>query len=140
MDIKSKQERSINMSHIKSKNTSLELKVRKKLFADGFRYKINVKNLPGSPDIVLPKYRTVIFVNGCFWHYHKCKLSSIPKSNSEFWRKKLIINVENDKNNYAKLRGLGWHVIIIWECEIKDNFNALISNVENEMLSIYYSE
>lgn len=140
MDIKSKQKRSINMSHIKSKNTSLELKVRKKLFADGFRYRVNVKSLPGTPDIVLPKYRTVIFVNGCFWHYHQCKLSTVPKSHTEFWQKKLNTNVENDKKNYAKLRSLGWHIIILWECELKENFDALISSVEDEINNIYYSE
>lgn len=111
------------MSHIKSENTSIELKVRKYLFDKGFRYRINLKTLPGKPDIVLRKYKTVIFVNGCFWHQHSnCKYAKIPKSNSLFWEKKFMKNIQNDEKNKENLKKLGWKVLVIWECEIKNNF------------------
>ena len=139
MDKLTKEQRSINMSHIRGKNTSLEIVVRKRLFADGFRYRINVSNLPGKPDIVLPKYNTVIFVNGCFWHRHSCKRATIPKTNTDYWIKKFENNVKNDEKNYALLRNLGWHVIVVWECEIKSDFDKLISSVEGE-LKFYQSE
>ena len=139
MDKLTKEQRSINMSHIRGKNTSLEIAVRKRLFADGFRYRINVSNLPGKPDIVLPKYNTVIFVNGCFWHRHSCKRATIPKTNTDYWIKKFENNVKNDEKNYALLRNLGWHVIVVWECEIKSDFDKLISSVEGE-LKFYQSE
>lgn len=133
MDNLSKKDRSLNMSHIKSKNTSLEILVRKKLFADGFRYKINDSSLPGKPDIVLPKYHTVIFVNGCFWHRHNCKLATIPKTNTEYWINKFKKNEENDEKNYRLLRNYGWHVIVVWECEIKEDIDKLISTIEEEL-------
>ena len=133
MDNLSQKDRSLNMSHIKSKNTSLEILVRKKLFADGFRYKINDSSLPGKPDIVLPKYHTVIFVNGCFWHRHNCKLATIPKTNTEYWINKFKKNEENDEKNYRLLRNYGWHVIVVWECEIKEDIDKLISTIEEEL-------
>lgn len=133
MDKLTKEQRSINMSHIRGKNTSLEIAVRKRLFADGFRYRINVSNLPGKPDIVLPKYRTVIFVNGCFWHRHNCKRATTPKTNTDYWMNKFEKNVQNDEKNYALLRNLGWHVIVVWECEIKADFDKLISSIEDEL-------
>lgn len=139
MDTLTHKQRSKNMSHIKSKNASLEIDVRKRLFADGFRYKINVSNLPEKSDIVLPKYRTVIFVNGCFWHRHNCKRATTPKTNTDYWIKKFEKNVKNDDKNYALLRNLGRHVIVVWECEIKSNFDKLISSVEGELKS-YQSE
>lgn len=112
--------RSYNMSQIKSKNTKPEIKVRKYLFSHGFRYRIDDKRYPGRPDIVLPKYKTCIFINGCFWHVHEsCKYFIWPKSNKEFWHKKLMENVKRDKGNYQALRDLGWKVIIIWECELR---------------------
>ncbi len=108
------------MSRIPSTNTKPEETVRKYLFSQGFRYRKNVSKLPGKPDIVLQKYKTVVFVNGCFWHAHKgCKWFVPPKSNIEFWQKKFDYNVERDERNYQKLRDLGWRVIIIWECEIR---------------------
>lgn len=108
------------MSHIPSKNTKPEETVRKYLFAQGFRYRKNVSKLPGKPDIVLPKHKTVIFVNGCFWHAHEgCKWFVPPKSNSEFWQKKFAYNIERDSKNYQKLQELGWKVLIVWECEIR---------------------
>lgn len=112
--------RSENMARVKSKNTKPEIFLRKLLWHKGFRYRVNYKNLPGGPDIYLPKYKTVIFVNGCFWHMHEnCKYSSIPKSNYEFWKNKLEGNVERDKKNYAQLESMGIKVIVVWGCEIK---------------------
>ena len=137
MDTMAKEQRHQNMSHIKSKNTSLEMLVRKRLFHDGFRYRINVSNLPGKPDIVLPKYHTVIFVNGCFWHRHNCKLATMPKTHTDFWQRKFEQNVKNDLANHKKLRNMGWHVIILWECEIKEDFEQLIKMTENEMKQYY---
>lgn len=112
--------RSENMARVKSKNTEPEIFLRKLLWHKGVRYSVNYKNLSGSPDIYLPKYNTVIFVNGCFWHMHEnCKYSSIPKSNYEFWKNKLEGNVERDKKNYAQLENMGIKVIVVWGCEIK---------------------
>ena len=118
-DNHSKAVRSMNMSHIRSKNTKPEEKVRKYLFSKGFRYRKNVRNLPGCPDIVLPKYRTVIFVNGCFWHKHDCPRFVWPSSNQDYWIPKITRNVERDQKNHEMLRELGWHVIVIWECQLK---------------------
>lgn len=137
MDTMTKEQRHRNMSHIKSKNTSLEILVRKRLFRDGFRYRINVSNLPGKPDIVLPKYHTVIFVNGCFWHRHNCKLATMPKTHTDFWKRKFEKNVKNDLANHKKLRNLGWHVIILWECEIKEDFEQLMKITESEIKQYY---
>lgn len=125
MDVHDKETRSFNMSRIKGKDTKPEEIVRKYLFSQGFRYKKNDKRLPGKPDIVLPKYRTVIFVNGCFWHKHEgCKYFVWPKNNSEFWREKIKGNVERDKRKNAELIEKGWRVIIIWECELKPKNRA----------------
>lgn len=137
MDTMTKEQRHRNISHIKSKNTSLEILVRKRLFRDGFRYRINVSALPGKPDIVLPKYHTVIFINGCFWHRHNCKLATMPKTHAAFWKRKFEQNIKNDLANHKKLRNLGWHVIILWECEIKEDFEQLIKVTESEMKQYY---
>lgn len=119
-DIKSKEARSYNMSRIKGKNTNPEETIRKYLFSQGFRYRKNDKRLPGSPDIVLPKYKTVIFVNGCFWHGHTgCKYFVWPKSNADFWKKKIGSNVARDAKNCRQLKECGWKVLIVWECELK---------------------
>ncbi|HHW94484.1 MAG TPA: DNA mismatch endonuclease Vsr [Mogibacterium sp.] len=113
--------RSENMSRVKSKNTKPEVYLRKLLWHEGFRYRINYKDLPGSPDIYIPKYKTAIFVNGCFWHMHEgCNLSTIPKTNYDFWKEKLERNVVRDKNNYRELEYMGIKVIVVWGCEIKD--------------------
>lgn len=111
--------RSYNMSRIRSKNTKPEETVRKYLFSQGFRYRKNVRALPGCPDVVLPKYSTVIFVNGCFWHKHDCGRFKWPTSNEEYWTTKIIRNVERDTENQKKLQEMGWKVIVIWECELK---------------------
>lgn len=140
MDTVSKAQRHLNMSHIKGKNTSPELKVRKRLYHDGYRYRINVPNLPEKPDIVLSKYNTVIFINGCFWHRHNCKLATTPKTRTEYWNKKFERNIQNDLINHEKLRNLGWHVIVLWECEIKESFEPLIESVENELNQYYLND
>ncbi len=120
MDKLSKEARSANMSKIRGSNTKLEEIVRKYLFSRGLRFRKNDKRYPGKPDIVLPKYKVVIFVNGCFWHCHKgCKDFSIPKSNTDFWQAKLAGNMNRDETNHAKLKDIGWHVILVWECELK---------------------
>ena len=112
--------RSQNMARVKSKNTKPEVFLRKLLWHKGFRYRLNYKELPGSPDLYIPKYRVAIFVNGCFWHMHEnCKYSSIPKNNHEFWKNKLEGNVKRDKQNYIKLENIGIKVIVVWGCEIK---------------------
>lgn len=118
-DNHSKETRSMNMSHIRSKNSKPEELVRKYLFSKGFRYRKNVKELPGKPDIVLPKYKTVIFVNGCFWHMHNCPRFVWPSSNQEYWIPKIQKNAERDKANIQQLQNHGWQVITIWECQLK---------------------
>ncbi len=131
MDNHSIEQRHYNMSRINSKNTKPEEIVRKFLFANGFRYRKNDKRYPGHPDIVLPKYKTVIFVNGCFWHMHDCKEFVLPKSNLEYWLPKLERNKQRDKENVEKLQSFGWNVIVVWECKLKDkNFlHTLIEKI-----------
>lgn len=120
MDVHSKETRSYNMSRIGSKNTKPEMLVRKILFAEGFRYRLHDKKLPGKPDIVLPKYKTVIFIHGCFWHGHSnCKYFVIPKTRVEWWINKIARNSENDRKHENALRAAGWNIITIWECELK---------------------
>ena len=121
VDNHSKEIRSRNMSRIRSANTKPEEMVRKYLFSKGFRYRNNVRNLPGCPDIVLPKYKTVIFVNGCFWHKHDCRRFVWPSSNADYWKAKINRNVERDLINTASLISLGWKVIVVWECEFKSS-------------------
>ena len=119
-DTLSQTQRSYNMSHIRGKNTKPEILVRKGLHARGFRFRIHNKSLPGSPDIVLPKYGVVIMVNGCFWHGHKgCQYATKPKSNVEFWELKIQRNRRRDEVTNAHLEALGWHVITVWECELR---------------------
>jgi len=119
-DIYSKNKRSRIMSKISGKETKYEILVRKLLFEKGFRYRKNDKRLPGRPDIVLPKYKTIIFIHGCFWHGHHCKAAKLPETNKEFWENKINSNIERDKNNQLVLRKLGWKIIIIWQCELKN--------------------
>ena len=121
MDIKSKEKRSFNMSCIKSKNTTPERDVRSFLHKNGFRFRLHVKDLPGKPDIVLPKYKTIVEIRGCYWHRHDCKKgASFPASNIEFWQNKFKKNIERDICTEQKLKAVGWNIIIIWECEIKN--------------------
>jgi len=109
------------MSKVSGKETKPEIIVRKFLFAQGFRYRKNDKRLPGKPDIVLPKYKTMIFVHGCFWHGHQnCKKSALPQTNYEFWKNKIQGNTERDKSNQKQLKKLGWKIIVVWQCRIKN--------------------
>lgn len=120
MDTHTKQQRSYNMSQIKGSNTKPEIILRKRLFAEGYRYRINDRKLPGKPDIVLKKYHTVIFVNGCFWHGHQdCKYFVVPKTRTEFWMNKINGNKERDQQKTALLNKEGWNVITVWECELR---------------------
>jgi DNA mismatch endonuclease (patch repair protein) len=137
MDIWDKKKRSKVMSKIRSKNTKPEMAVRKALFAKGYRYRINYKKLPGKPDIAFPKYKTAIFVHGCFWHGHKdCKDSHIPKTNTDFWTKKINRNKERDRNNTIQILSMGWKVLTIWDCEIqqKGNIESLIQKIADLLL------
>lgn len=119
-DIYDKEKRSEIMSHIRGKNTKPEVALRKALFSQGFRYRINDKRLPGKPDIVLPKYKTAIFIHGCFWHGHEgCIYAYTPKTNTEFWVQKVQGNKERDTRIQTLLETQGWNVIVVWECEIK---------------------
>ena len=116
----SPEERHLCMSKVKGKNTKIEILVRKHLFALGYRYRLYVKELPGHPDIVLPKYKSVIFINGCFWHGHQeCKKASIPETNRSYWKAKIESNIQRDTFNAQVLRDMGWNVITIWECQLK---------------------
>lgn len=124
------------MSGIRGKNTAPEILIRKSLFSRGYRYRLNLRNLPGSPDIVLPKYHAVIFVHGCFWHGHRCPFFRIPATRSEFWNKKIEDNRKRDHNSEMELLNSGWRVCTIWECAIKgktrlSRLPELIDTVEN---------
>lgn len=119
-DRHSPSQRSYNMSKIRGKDTKPEILLRKRLFQLGFRYRINDKKLPGKPDIVMRKYRTIIFVNGCFWHGHEgCRYFVVPKTRTAFWMEKILGNIQRDATNEEKLVELGWKVITVWECELK---------------------
>ncbi|MBI2722480.1 MAG: DNA mismatch endonuclease Vsr [Bacteroidetes bacterium] len=134
-DIFNKEKRSEIMSKISGTETKPEIAVRKFLFAEGFRYRKNVKLLPGKPDIVLSKYKTVIFVHGCFWHNHNCNAAKLPETRKEFWKEKITGNVSRDKRNYEKLKDMGWQVITVWQCELKNrieqkkNFTLLAKKI-----------
>lgn len=130
----SKEQRSINMKAIKGKDTKQEVLVRKYLFSKGKRFRKSDRKLPGTPDVVLPKYKTVIFINGCFWHRHEnCKLAYIPKSNVEFWNKKFKKNIRNDLTNKEKLKRLDFRIIEIWECELKNNQERVLEELNKKL-------
>ena len=136
MDVHDSQTRNYNMSQIRSKNTKPEINVRKYLFKKGFRYRLNVKTLPGKPDIVLKKYKTVIFVNGCFWHGHTgCNYFVIPKTRTEWWLKKINNTKIRDRDSINKLEELGWDVITVWECEIKKNSTEILESIKNQIIN-----
>lgn len=121
MDRHTQEQRHRNMSAVGCKDTKPEILVRKWLHAAGYRFRLHVKDLPGKPDIVLPKYRTVIFVNGCFWHQHQgCPHAKMPTTNVQFWKEKLGKNIERDEMQYLELKALGWNVQVIWGCEVKE--------------------
>lgn len=133
----SPEQRHRNMAAVHSASTKPELKLRLALWRMGFRYRVNDRELPGKPDIVLPKYRTVIFVHGCFWHGHDgCKNYTIPKTNTEFWTAKIARNIERDQETWRQLEAKGWSVIIAWECELKKAvLDATINRVKVEILN-----
>lgn len=132
MDTLSKQKRSLNMAKIPSKNTRIELKIRKLIYSMGYRYRLNDKELPGKPDLVFRTRKKVIFVHGCFWHRHKnCKLSTKPKSNSSFWESKFEKNIQRDKQVCDQLIKLGWQCLIIWECMINKNSKKMTKYISN---------
>ena len=127
------EQRSRNMSAIKSKNTKPEIKVRKILHSMGYRFRLHSKDLPGAPDIVLPKYKTVIFVHGCFWHRHEnCKYASTPKTRKEFWNKKFTENKKRDLEIQEKIKILDWRSVVIWECETKN-----IENLRDKIIDVF---
>lgn len=130
-DVLTPQQRHRCMSHIRSKATKPEMLVRKWLWAHGYRYRLNVKSVPGKPDIVMRKYRTAIFVNGCFWHGHEgCKLFVMPKTNTEFWQNKIEYNRQRDKRNYDILIQNGWQVVTLWACSLtKDKLENTMQQV-----------
>lgn len=138
MDVHSRETRHYNMSQIKSKDTKPEKLVRSFLFAEGFRFRKNDRRLPGTPDIVLPKYHTVIFVNGCFWHGHEgCRYFVIPSTNTEFWMNKINTNKKRDEDKIQKLKSTGWKVIVIWECQLRpdkreNTLNQLPDTIRHE--------
>ena len=123
------------MSHVRSKNTTPEKAVRNELWRRGYRYRLNDRRLPGTPDLVLPKYRAVIFINGCFWHGHKgCSKYVVPKSNVDFWKAKVAKNIERDLQNAQRLDILAWTVITVWECELsKKNLEGTINRIEADL-------
>lgn len=136
-DIWTKEKRSAVMAKIRSENTKPERLLRSLLFANGMRYRLHRKDLPGKPDIIFQRYKTVIFVHGCFWHFHSdCPEGRIPSSNSAFWQLKLTKNISRDSVNQLKLRAAGWKVIVVWECEIekklnRQNLKALIELIKS---------
>lgn len=130
-DTVSSSHRSWIMRQVRSRNTTPELYVRRTLHAAGFRFRIHYKKLPGKPDLVLAKYRTAIFVHGCFWHWHGCHRSRMPSSNVEYWQRKIARNVERDSKNIAALSCMGWRVQIIWECELATSTADLIACLPN---------
>ena len=136
------QQRRNCMQSIRSKDTKPELLVRKFLFSRGFRYRLNVKKLPGSPDIVLRKYRTAIFINGCFWHGHQdCRYFVLPKTNTPFWENKILKNQERDLKRRTELRDLGWHTITLWECQLKPKvLQQTLNGLEKTLCQIYLGD
>jgi DNA mismatch endonuclease (patch repair protein) len=136
-DVHNKATRSYNMSQIKGKDTKPEMLVRKFLHAQGFRYKLHDKSLPGKPDLVLPKYKTAIFIHGCFWHGHAgCRYYVVPKTRTEWWLNKINGNIVNDLKAETALKGRGWRIITIWECELK---SPTIENTLNSLLNLIVS-
>ncbi len=135
-DNHTKEQRSYNMSRIRSTNTAPEEKVRKWLHAQGFRYRKNVKSLPGKPDIVLRKYNAIVFVHGCFWHKHDCGRFHLPKTNIDYWEKKISRNVERDKEVFSLLQNEGWRVFTVWECQLKkDSFEKTMDHLRLNLLN-----
>jgi DNA mismatch endonuclease (patch repair protein) len=138
-DVLTPEQRRLNMKRIKAKDTKPELLLRNGLHQRGYRFRLHRKDLPGRPDIVFPKYRAVIFVNGCFWHMHDCHLFRLPETRRDFWHNKLSKNAERDKCRYENLQSLGWRVLIIWECAVKGKkrlpFEEMLDHCESFLSS-----
>ena len=134
MDTLTKEHRSWVMSRIRGRDTAIEVRLRSALHRLGFRFRKNVRGLPGTPDIVLPKYRTVVFVHGCFWHRHpNCKRATMPKSRVAFWRKKFERNSVNDRQHLRDLRKAGWRVVTVWECQILKNLDTVAERIRKRL-------
>ena len=142
MDRLTQEQRHRNMAAIRGKDTKPEILVRKFLFSRGFRYRLNHPRLPGHPDLVLRKYRTVIFVNGCFWHGHEnCKYFRLPKTNIDFWKNKIEQNKERDKKEQCQLAAMGWHCITVWECQLKPKVrNQTLESLAYTLNHIYLED
>lgn len=128
----STEKRSQNMSKVRSKGTELELQVRRRLHQAGFRFRLNSPDLPGKPDIVLPRFSTVIFVNGCFWHGHNCSRAKLPKTNTNFWKAKILKNISRDSKNQRTLRKSGWRVYNIWGCQQERDLARVLNFLKRE--------
>lgn len=139
-DIVDSKTRSRMMSGIGTANTKPEIIVRKLLFAEGYRFRLQRKDLPGKPDLVLPKHEVAVFVHGCFWHCHECDLFKWPKSNAAFWRKKILGNRERDARNVKELRKLGWHVMTVWECSVRAKTEVQLGSLGSRMSHWIQSE
>ncbi|WP_170381964.1 very short patch repair endonuclease [Ruegeria atlantica] len=134
VDVHSRKQRAFNMSRIRGQDTKPETALRSRLHKEGFRFRKNVKGLPGTPDIVLPKYKTVIFVHGCFWHRHRdCRFATTPKTNTEFWELKFRDTIARDKKQVQLLESLGWKTITIWECSINDDLDRTIDRIKIQL-------
>jgi DNA mismatch endonuclease (patch repair protein) len=132
-------QRSRNMSHIRGTDTVPELQIRQALHALGFRYRLHAKDLPGKPDLVFPKYRSVVFVHGCFWHGHGCANFRWPRGNAEYWRAKISSNISRDQLNEQALQALGWRVLVVWECLLRGKTRKPISEVVGEIAEWLWS-
>nr|WP_244616617.1 very short patch repair endonuclease [Youhaiella tibetensis] len=137
MDSLSPEHRSWNMSRIRGGDTKPELRLRSLLHRAGYRFRLHAKDLPGKPDIVLPRFRTAIFVNGCFWHRHPgCRFATTPSTRPEFWQTKFNGNVERDARNQATLEAAGWQVMVVWECELKSGPEAVLERVRSALREV----
>jgi len=139
-DVVDKKTRSRMMAGIRGKNTRPELVIRKALFAKGLRYRLHVKDLPGKPDLVFPKYKAIIFIHGCFWHHHDCHLFKWPSTRPDFWKNKIDRNVEVDRRNYAALKAAGWRILTVWECAIKGKMKLSFESVIDEIVEWLQTE
>lgn len=135
-DVLTKEQRQRNMRNIKGKNTKPEILLRRALHARGLRYRLHCRNLPGSPDLVFPKYRVVIFVHGCFWHRHGCTYTTTPETRKDFWNSKFEKNILRDRKNIDELLKLGWNPVIVWECELKHECNKTIDKIVKSLTII----
>lgn len=138
-DVLTGEQRRLNMSRIRGKDTKPEMIIRKGLHSRGYRYRLHVRNLPGHPDLVFPRYNAIIFVNGCFWHGHMCPLFKWPSTRKDFWEEKIFGNIERDRRNLQLLSDIGWRVIIIWECSLKGKNRFTVQDVLDRVEGFFIS-